>query len=314
MHYLILSISASVIVSLLLKLVRNTNAQISQMVFWNYPVAAILAYIFIGNKPLDFQSYWASGTWWLILIIGFLLPTVFIFMGKAAQTAGIVRADGAQRLSLLVSLCSAFLLFGETPTTMKLVGISIAFIAMICLLKKPKPRHGSLHLHLHYKRQQQANAFEWLWLLLVFFGYGVIDILLKTVQAKNADHSFIVAFILAAVIMLVYLLISRTRWNMVSLFGGIILGGLNFLNIYNYIAAHRAFAGQTAFVFTAMNVGVIILATLLGGLILRERISKTNLVGIILAVIGISIIWHGDTILTIFNNGNLYSLFGHTFK
>ncbi|MFC6276271.1 DMT family transporter [Psittacicella hinzii] len=297
MLYLLFSVCASVTVSILLKLVRNTNISLPQIIFWNYPVAALLAYFIAGSGQIDFQVYLANNSWILLALLGILFPSVFIFMGKAAQNVGIVKADIAQRLSLIFGVSAAFLLFNDVFTPVKGAAIVISFLAIFCLMDKGKA-HSYRGLSLDLHRQQYAQSrYTWLWILLVWVGYGVIDILLKYMAVKNFINTLVAIFIVAAILMFIYLLFSRARFNLASLITGAILGCLNFTNIYFYLQAHRAMANQTALVMTTMNLGVVVLATILGTMFLRERVSKVNILGILLAIVAIITLGYGDQIL-----------------
>ena len=68
---------------------------------------------------------------------------------------------------------------------------------------------------------------------------------------------------------------------------GAFLGILNFGNILFYLKAHKAFSENPSTVFAGMNMGVIILGSLVGLLFFKEKLSKTNLIGLILALISI---------------------------
>ena len=84
--------------------------------------------------------------------------------------------------------------------------------------------------------------------------------------------------------MLLYLAANKTRWGLGHLLTGILLGALNFANIYTYIRAHQSLPGNPALVFSAMNMGVIVLGTLVGAMAFREPLSKLNLLGVLLAL------------------------------
>ncbi|MFZ7156990.1 EamA/RhaT family transporter, partial [Avibacterium avium] len=93
-----------------------------------------------------------------------------------------------------------------------------------------------------------------------------------------------IAFALAMCVMFMYLLIKRTQWNGASLLAGIVLGGLNFMNILFYIRAHQSFSQNPTLVFAGMNIGVICLGALVGAIVFKEKISKINGVGVVLGI------------------------------
>ncbi len=286
MHNLIIAVLCSVAVSVLLKVARKRNIVIQQAIAFNYIVALSLSWFLLKPdfKGLEFTDFIAqSENTPIFLALGILLPSVFIIMSKAVEFAGIVRSDAAQRLSLFLPILAAFLIFHETLSQSKVVGIVLAFVGLFCLLSKPN--------------QQSAVDFRGvLGLVGVWFGYGVIDILFKQIAKSGGAFptTLFIAFSLAACIMFIYLLFKRTQWNVASFVGGIILGVLNFFNILFYIKAHQSFGSNPTLVFAGMNIGVICLGTITGALIFKEKISKVNWLGIAFSLCEIFCLYYLD--------------------
>lgn len=273
---LILAILCSVSVSVLLKVARQRNLTISQAIAFNYIVALSLCWFLLKPdfKGLEFTDFiLQSESAPLFVALGLLLPSVFIIMAKAVELAGIVRADATQRLSLFLPVLAAFLLFSEALNLSKTLGIILAFIALFCLLNKPK-------------QDNNVKAQGLFALLGVWFGYGIIDILFKQVAKSGGAFptTLFISFALAGCVMFIYLLLKRTQWNTMSVLSGLLLGVLNFFNILFYIKAHQSFSTNPTFVFAGMNIGVICLGTVAGALVFKEKISKVNGVGIILGI------------------------------
>ena len=289
MFNLIIAVLCSVAVSVLLKVARKRHIEIQQAIAFNYIVALSLSWFLLKPdfKGLEFTDFIAqSENTPIFLALGILLPSVFIIMSKAVEFAGIVRSDAAQRLSLFLPILAAFLIFHETLSQSKVVGIVLAFVGLFCLLSKPN--------------QQSAVDFRGvLGLIGVWFGYGIIDILFKQVAKSGGAFptTLFIAFSLAACIMFIYLLFKRTQWNVASFVGGIILGVLNFFNILFYIKAHQSFGSNPTLVCAGMNIGVICLGTITGALIFKEKISKVNWLGIVFSLCAIFCLYYLDKIL-----------------
>ena len=289
MFNLIIAVLCSVAVSVLLKVARKRHIEIQQAIAFNYIVALSLSWFLLKPdfKGLEFTDFIAqSENTPIFLALGILLPSVFIIMSKAVEFAGIVRSDAAQRLSLFLPILAAFLIFHETLSQSKVVGIVLAFAGLFCLLSKPN--------------QQSAVDFRGvLGLVGVWFGYGIIDILFKQVAKSGGAFptTLFIAFSLAACIMFIFLLFKRTQWNVASVVGGIILGVLNFFNILFYIKAHQSFGSNPTLVFAGMNIGVICLGTITGALIFKEKISKVNWLGIVFSLCAIFCLYYLDKIL-----------------
>lgn len=272
---LISAIACSVAVSVLLKLARSHNLQIAQSILVNYAVASALTLLLL--KPNLAVLAEPSIHWLLLISLGILLPSVFFIMAKAVAHAGIALSDAAQRLSLFIPLLMAFLIFAEPLNMSKLAGIVLALAALMGLIYRPNK--GSR------KNTKQAT-----WVLIgVWLGYGVIDVTFKQLAKTGAafSASLLASFILSGCLLLLWLLVRKTKWHPASLAAGIILGLLNFGNIYAYIRAHQTFPENPTLVFTAMNIGVISLGALIGVLLFKEKLHRVNVLGIALALAAI---------------------------
>ncbi len=295
MYTLVLSISCSVAVSVLLKMARSRHIRVDQAIAFNYVMAGGLCWVLLGPQPAAlFES---ASPWPLLLALGVLLPSVFLVMAKAVQHAGIVLSDVAQRLSLLLPLIAAFTLFGETTTPGKLLGIGVALCALFALLWRRGGGQAAASVKSREAApvmgQAAAPAIVAALLLGVWFGYGTIDILFKQMAKMGSAFptTLLGAFIMAGAVSFVYLLARRAPWNRRSVVAGLLLGLLNFGNIYFYVRAHQTYSANPTLVFSAMNIGVISLGTLVGAGVFRERINWVNGVGVALAIIAIFILF-----------------------
>jgi len=283
MPIILTSILCSVAVSVLLKISRQHRVDVAQAIAANYPVAALLCLLLLNPQPATLLE--PSPAWWILGTLGVLLPGVFLIMAGAVRHAGIVRSDAAQRLSLLIPLLAAFLIFDEAVNTTKLWGIVVALTALVCLLLRRNVAQG----------ETAASQSPWMAPLLlgVWVGYGAIDILFKQMAKSGAAFASILltTFVLAAILIFAWLLMRRTRWTARSLLAGVVLGLLNFGNIYFYIRAHQRFPDNPTLVFSAMNIGVISLGTLIGAGVFKEKLSWVNALGISLAILAIVILF-----------------------
>ena len=285
MLYLIVSVLCSVSVGVLLKHWGSRGLDAGQLVTWNYLAASSLAWAVLQPSTAVLSA--PSTPWLLLLALGVALPSVFLLMARSLASAGIVRTDAAQRLSLLISLAAAFLLFGEVANLWKLAGLGAGLVAIVCLLTRPPAA-----------RQTAGRA--WPWLLATWAGYGAIDIALKQVASSGTDTtaalgvSFALAFVLMLGIQLLRQWRGRTRLDGRHLAAGLLLGGLNFANILTYIRAHQAMSDSPATVFAGMNIGVVALGTLAGVCLFGERTSRINQAGLLLAIAAIALIARGS--------------------
>ena len=87
MHFLVLSVICSVLVSVLLKLAPRRGVDIAQAVTWNYLAASVLSLLLL--KP-SLQSLQSGHTPWLALLgLAVALPGIFLVLARAVREAGI---------------------------------------------------------------------------------------------------------------------------------------------------------------------------------------------------------------------------------
>jgi drug/metabolite transporter (DMT)-like permease len=282
MIFVLLAATCSVLVSVLLKLARRYEVDVPQAITWNYFAASILCW-FLLNPQL--ASLPQPGAQWIVLLgLAVALPTLFLVLAASVRRAGIVLTDIAQRMSLLLSLMAAFLFFGESASTQKIIGLILGLIAVAGILIRPE------------RSAADPGARAWPVLLTVWVGLALIDVMLKCVAAAGTPFasSLQLSFLLAFVGMLLWqclrMLRRQTRLNLRNCGAGVLLGILNFANILFYVKAHKALSTQPAVVFATMNIGVVVLGSLVGVFAFGERLSRINYVAIGLAIGAITLI------------------------
>ena len=284
MHFLILSVACSVLVSVLLKLAPRCGIDIAQAVTWNYLAASALSLLLLRPSLGSLQG--GHAPWPALLGLAVALPGIFLVLARAVREAGIVRSDVAQRLSLLLSLGAAFVLFGEQANGWKLAGLGLGLLAIVGVSAR-SGEHGN------------ATASSWRWLLAVWAGFALIDILLKQVALSGTPSTaaLLVSFALAFVLMLGWQLqrhvSGRCRLDARNFGFGLLLGAINFGNILFYVRAHQAMPHSPATIFAGMNIGVVCLGALVGVLAFGEKTSGWNRAGLGLAAAAIALIARG---------------------
>ncbi|MGO4771872.1 EamA family transporter [Flavobacterium sp. W22_SRS_FK3] len=275
MLFLILSIICSVTVGVIFKINRHYNCNPVQIITFNYVFALLFCY-FTFTPNLDEVT--ANAPWNIYLSVGILLPVVFLFLAASIKHMGIVKTDAAQRLSLFIPILAAWFIFKEEFNFYKVIGLVIGFLALLLILRKPS--------------ENEQN--KWFYPAFVLLGFGLIDILFKQIALYSTlpyTTSLFVVFDIALAVSL-FIVIYNTLLKKVKLesknilFGGLV-GIFNFGNILFYLKAHQTFSENPSTVFAGMNMGVIVLGSLVGVFFFKEKLSKMNFFGIILALIAI---------------------------
>ncbi|MFW0739284.1 EamA family transporter [Flavobacterium sp. T12S277] len=275
MLFLVLSILCSVIVGVIFKITRKYHTQPTQIIAFNYVVALTLCYFSFSPNLSEVD---AAAPWSIYIAIGVLLPVVFLFLVASIKNMGIVKTDAAQRLSLFIPIVAAWLIFREEFNSYKVIGLIIGFLALLLILKK----------------QSENTENKWIFPAVVLVGFGIIDILFKQIALyttlpypTSLFVVFCIAFGVACLISIYEIGVKKVKLESKNILFGALVGIFNFGNILFYLKAHKAFAENPSTVFAGMNMGVIILGSLVGLLFFKEKLSKINFIGIFLALIAI---------------------------
>ncbi|MHA3788356.1 EamA family transporter [Flavobacterium hauense] len=278
MLFLLLSILCSVTVGIIFKKARRYDICLTQVIMWNYVFALLFCYLFFSP---DLNAIDATAPWSIYLPLMLLLPSIFMFLAISINRMGIVKTDAAQRLSLFIPILAAWFIFREDFNLLKLIGLGVGFPAILLILSK---------------KDENTNK-DWLYPAIVLIGFGIIDILFKQIAIHTSlpyTTSLFVVFcgslIVITIVALYEMLFKKQKIDIINFAFGSLVGIFNFGNILFYLMAHQEFSENPSTVFAAMNMGVIVVGSLAGIFIFREKLSKVNFSGLFLALIAIVII------------------------
>ncbi len=278
MLFLILSIICSVTVGVIFKVARKYTISHTQIVAWNYVFAGTLCYL--SFSP-DLNTVESTAPWWLYITIGVLLPSIFLFLAASIKHMGIVKTDAAQRLSLFIPILAAWLLFKEEFNMLKISAFVLAIPALLLILTK----------------NTENTKNKWGYPAVVLIGFGVIDILFKQIATYTSLPYTTSLFVILGIAMCIMftvvayeVIFKKVTLNIHNILFGGLVGIFNFGNILFYLKAHQEFSKNPSTVFAGMNMGVIIIGSLVGVLIFKEKLSKMNFIGLFLALMAIVLI------------------------
>jgi drug/metabolite transporter (DMT)-like permease len=278
MLFLILSIICSVTVGVIFKIARKYTISHTQIVAWNYVFAGTLCYL--SFSP-DLNTVETTAPWWLYITIGILLPSIFLFLASSIKHMGIVKTDAAQRLSLFIPVLAAWLIFKEEFNMLKISAFVLAIPALLLILTK----------------NTENTKNKWGYPAVVLIGFGVIDILFKQIATYTSLPYTTSLFVILGIAMCIMITVvayevifKKVKLNIHNILFGSLVGIFNFGNILFYLKAHQEFSKNPSTVFAGMNMGVIIIGSLVGVLIFKEKLSKMNFLGLFLALIAIVLI------------------------
>jgi drug/metabolite transporter (DMT)-like permease len=286
MFYILLSALSSICAALLLKQARIKAIDTLQLIGWNYAAALLLCVVIL--QPVFPATGLDHLPWHWLMLLAVLLPIVFIIYSQALDSAGVIATEIAQRLSLVIALLAAFVVFGDQVTILKISGVILGTTAVFMLISQRGATPG-------FSLQSITKGSGAL-LFLVWLGYGVIDVTLKTIAQTGVAFSaaLSISFMMAFAGMLSVMLYRHQQriapMTITNLLLGALLGVFNFANISLYIKAHQVFSDQPAVVFASMNILVVVMGTLAGAYLYKESLKPKTLIALVMSIAAIALL------------------------
>ena len=283
MIFLLLSILFSTGLFVVFKYFGIYKIDVLKAIFVNYIVAFSMGFFFAERQIPISEIYlepWFSGA----LFLGALFVSIFFVMAMTAQKNGVSVTSIAGKMSVVVPVFFGIILYNESVTFLKIVGIIMALIAVyLSSVKEEKSeKNGTLLLP-----------------ILLFIGSGTIDTLLKYIQenyVSDEDVSifsgslFGIAGAFAFFILVIKTLKKREAFGYKNIIAGIILGIPNYYSIIFLIKALQNKNFESSTLFTINNVAIVVVSTLVGLFFFKEKFSIKNKIGVAMAVLGIIIV------------------------
>ncbi|BDW94313.1 GRP family sugar transporter [Muricauda ruestringensis] len=284
MLYLALSVLSSTWIFVVFKLYDVYKVQTLIAIIVNYFTACSVG-LLLYDQPLEIQQILGASWIWGPIFMGVLFITIFNLMAKTSQVAGVSVASVATKMSLVIPVLLGVLLYREQLSAFETIGILLALAAVYLVSGKGKGIHvDRKHLILP---------------ILVFLGSGVIDSSIKYFEEEHLSDPEIpifssMIFGFAALSGLVFIAIrpnkKEMKLNMKNVLGGVALGIPNYFSIYFLIRALRADLLGSAAIFTINNVAIVMLSTLIGILLFKEKLTPKNWAGVALSVLSIILV------------------------
>lgn len=285
MIYLVLSILISSSLYVIFKLFEVFKINTFQAIVYNYIVAFVIGYAYsdvkISLAVIPHQD-WFYGA----LVLGFLFITIFNVMATTSQRNGLSVASVSGRMAVVIPIIFGILLYNESISFIKVIGILLALVAV----------------YLTSVKSNQSKSFEGsslLYPIILFLGSGAIDTLIKYTELNFVSTEnvsifsatiFGIAFLFGMLFLIVEVIRKKIKFQLKSIVGGIALGIPNFFSIEFLIRALKIEGIESSVLFTINNVSIVLLTTLFGLFLFKEKLEMKNWLGVLIAVISIVLI------------------------
>lgn len=253
---LILAIFSSAAISLLMRLSESRSKSSLGMLAMNYLMCTALSALFspwgqLAARDLGVTALFGLGN-------GVLYLASFALLQHSVRKNGVVLSGTFMKLGLLVTMAVSVCFFGEQPEPMQLVGFVLAVAAIVLI---------------NYQKGASSGGFRSGLLLLLFCG-GMADAMSKVFEQLGPggceDPFLLFTFLTALALCLVLAKGQKPGvWDVVF---GLGVGIPNFFSTRFLLLALEALPGVV--VFPVYSVGTILVVTLAGVTLFRERLTS----------------------------------------
>ena len=237
------------------------------------------------NQHLPTYSIYAGKGWfWIALVLGVSFISLFNLMSVVTRRQGVTVTNVATKLSMVIPVSAAVVLYGEALTVPKILGIGVSAFAVYFTSLHPEPPHP------HVKKSFLLLP------VVLFFGCGMTDSLVKHAQQThlhtNEFNDFnVVAFSVSALVGLLALLYDvfglKHPLRVQSIVAGVLLGVPNYFSLFFLIKALELPHLGASVIFPVNNIGIVGFSAVVAWLFFHEKLSTKNWLGLGLAMIAI---------------------------
>ena len=259
MLFLILAILSSATISIVMRISSDKISGNLTMLAVNYLICAIL-----GAGYAEF-SLWKPQTDGFFLTValaalaGVLYLAGFVMLQRSVRKHGVVLSSVFMKLGLLVPIVLSLLLFHEIPTIPQIAGFLIALCAIVVINLKPEA--GAKHFGMGL-------------ILLLLLGGGC-DAMSKVFEvfgpAALSEQFLFYTFLVASLLCAGLVLGKKERPGGRELFFGTLIGIPNFFSAKFLLLALTKLPAVV--VYPSFSVATLLLVTLTGVAVFRERLS-----------------------------------------
>ena len=280
--FLITGILCSSLIFVAFKLFSKYQINTFNAIVVNYITALSLAALI--SKGAIFSTFMQSDWKWLSALLGLIFIGLFNVMAKSSQEAGVAITGVANKMSFIGPIIFGVFVLNENFSPLQTTGVFLAVVAVL--------------LTSFAKGEKEAEQ-KMLLPIVLFFGGAALDTLLSVSQSGiigNVDtlsftgSIFGMAAIIGVLILAFMTLKTKKLPSKKDILAGVLLGIPNFFSIYFFLHSLDFKELDSSQIFPAFNLSVILLNTVIGLIIFKEKLQLFNYIGIVLAVASILLI------------------------
>ncbi len=274
MIYLILAIASSALISVLMRVSERYRKNHLSMLAMNYVMCSLLAWATNGSANMFAPAEGLGRTVVIGVVAGVLYLASFMMLQWNISKNGVVLPSTFMKLGVVVPTLMAILIFGETPRVTQVMGILAAIGAIFLIQDRGSRKAGSIG-----------------GLVALLLVGGVTDCMAKIYEELGAaalSNQYLLCTFGAALILCVLLCaVKKQRLSLMDAVFGLAIGVPNYFSSRFLLKSLETVPAVAA--YPTFSVGTIILVTVAGVLLFKERLDRRKVValGVILVALAL---------------------------
>lgn len=263
---LLLAIASSSLVSIVMRTSEKYTKGNHGMLAVNYVICTLMAAFYSGFGNLFPKMDGIGFTLGLGIGTGILYLAGLLLVQLNIRKNGVVLSAIFQKLGLIVQVLISIVFFKERPEVVQILGLIICLAAIVLI---------------NFEKEQTVINFK-LGLLLILLVSGLCDGMSKIHEELGnialSEHFLFYTFGVALILCVIFILVKKEKVGWKDVGFGVLLGVPNYFSARFLLKALNDIAA--VIVFPTFSVATVVVITLTGLLIFKEKISKKQWIGI----------------------------------
>lgn len=251
---------SSLSIAVMLRVFEGKDANRVVIIASNYIVAGTLSLVLSRHSTTEMAVIGYG------IGIGLFFFIAFVVFSFAIKKKGMATTVTIGRLSLALPVLFSIFLWGETPT----IPDVIALLLILVIILTWEGKIGKVSPIL----------------IVLFFLFGSIDTGMKyfKLHFSHVDDGFflVILYYSSMVWSWAYLLVKKIKPGRKDILKGFLLGIPNFFSAYFLLKALHTVPAYVTFPF--INVGMIILSSVAGVMVFKEKLDRRKIILVILGI------------------------------
>lgn len=278
--FIFLSIFCSLSIAQILKIAENNKMRVLNILVINYLAGSLISLFNsteFGSESLILidQGFLLVG---MMILLGLIFIGNLVVYSRSIDRVGMGVSIAAMRMSLIFPIAVSLFIFGEELASIRYFGILMALVALLLMVPRIKTK--------------RISGISDAWLpVLIFLMTGAADTGLKVYErmfaSQLSEELFVSGIFFISFLTGLWILIKRRELHFTfkEIGYGIATGIVNLYSSIFLIYALKLMPGSV--VFPIVNVSLVILGTLVGVWVWKDKPTVKQWSGLAVAVISI---------------------------